>query len=105
MKTPRAAETYRGYRRNNYISLRAGFTRFDGWRAWVPANQKANIVERQTQANRAREAAAKALVGNKEMLPASVVVHAYLDFYRREKPSRVVSRIIRGLEQQARKAA
>lgn len=72
-KPPRAASTYRGHRRNHYVGVRAGFTRFDGWSNIHAINNKAGLAARQSQANSAREVAAKALVNNKAGRPADVV--------------------------------
>ncbi len=95
----RSADTYRGALRNAARSAR----RLPEWRETVAqgANMEANIVGRANQANAAREAAAKALVGNISGAPRqSVIANAMLEFYRGEKRTRVVSRIVRDLERQ-----
>lgn len=99
-KTPRAASSYRGARRNAAKAARM----LPEWRTVIAhdANVKANLVGRQNQANAAREAAAKALVNNREMRPDIVAGVAMLEFYRGEKRTRSISRIIRDLEVQVR---
>jgi hypothetical protein len=89
----RSASTYRGARRNAYVSPAKG-TRFFGWNAWESANAKADLGMRSHQANSAREAASKALVAAGSLAGPAVVNYAFLDFYSREKRTRVVNRII-----------
>jgi hypothetical protein len=98
----RKAATYRGARRNNYVSPAAKQTRFFGWNAWEQANTKANLEGRAQLANAAREAASRALVNAGVLAQPSIAVAAMLDFYRDMKPprSRVVNRIIRELKRQ-----
>jgi hypothetical protein len=72
----------------------------------IAANEKANLAGRQVQANGAREAGSRALIeaqSNPRGLPGHIV-HAsvVLEFYRAEKRTRVVNRIIAGLEKQVR---
>lgn len=95
---PRHRNDYRARRRN--VAKAAGM--LPQWRESVAhaANMSANIVGRANQANGAREAAAKALVGNRAGRADIVVAEAMLIFYRGEKQTRVVRRIIRDLEKQ-----
>jgi hypothetical protein len=105
-KGPRAAETYRGHVRNTWKAAR----RLPEWRekAAAIANQNANLAGRAAQANAAREAAAAALVQEnvrqtglgRDVLATS----AMLAFYRGEKRTRPVNRIIRELKRQVRSA-
>lgn len=100
---PRAATSYRGHVRNTWKAAR----RLPEWRERVAtiANQNANLSGREAQANSAREAAAKALHvhGAEAGLPRHVVVaSAMLSFYRKEKQTRPMARIIRDLERQVR---
>ena len=90
----RSASTYRGARRNAYVTPAANRTRFFGWHAWESANAKADLGVRGAQANSAREAASKALVAAGSLAGPAVVNYAFLDFYLREKRTRVVNRII-----------
>lgn len=78
--------------------------RTEGFAA-IAANNAAKITERAVQANAAREAATKAIMSNPGVPPQRIVVHAFLDFYRGEKQTRPVRRIVRDLEQQARQLA
>lgn len=99
----RDASTYRGARRNSYVSPAAGHGRFFGWNAWREANKKANLYERIQMTNSAREAAAKALVNNQAMRPDIVAGKALLHFYLTEvKRTRSISRIIRELQERVR---
>lgn len=97
-KGPRPAVSYRGARRNATKAARM----LPVWRATVSdeAEVRAHISARAVQANNAREAAAKALINNRAGRPDLVMATAYLEFYRGEKQSRVVSRIVRDLERQ-----
>lgn len=105
-KAPRAAASYRGARRN--AARAAGG--LSEWRtsciAAVHANEKAFLDARRVQANDAREAFSKGVIeaqANPRGLPGSVVgMSAMLDFYRGEKRTRPVNRIIRALEGQLR---
>lgn len=102
---PRAAETYRGHVRNTWKAAR----RLPEWRESVAdaANTKANLEGRANQANAAREAAAKALVDatHTSGVPRhTLAASAMLDFYRGEKQTRPVGRIVRELERQCRGA-
>lgn len=105
-KTPRVAASYRGARRN--AARAAGG--LSEWRrtciAAVSANEKAYLPARQVQANDAREAFSKGVIeaqANPKGLPGSVVgLSAMLDFYRSEKRTRPVNRIIRSLQGQLR---
>lgn len=99
----RDAETYRGARRNAARAERG----FPQWRMTVAfgANKQAGLNARVAVANGAREAASKALTAGVKGLPAYVVTaQAMLDFYRGEKRTRPVNRIIRDLERQVRAA-
>lgn len=100
----RAASTYRGARRNAYVSPAARRSRLYGWNAWERANAVADLGRRSAQANAAREAAAKALVAAGPLASASIADHAFLDFYRTQPRTRVVNRIIRALVKQTHKA-
>jgi hypothetical protein len=100
---PRKRTDYRAVRRNAAKAAR----KLPEWRASVAdaANQVANLAARQSQANGAREAAAKALVDAthtsgtpRHVLAASAMLH----FYRGEKQTRAVSRIVKELERQVR---
>lgn len=108
-KGPRAASTYRGARRNHWKQHRALNPAARVWDQTHVANNKAHLAARQTQANNAREAAAKALVKENSqhtgLRRELIVSSALLTFYRGERPTRPVSRIIRHLEAQNRKAA
>jgi hypothetical protein len=99
---PRPAASYRAARRNSVKAARM----LPHWRLVVAedANKSANLYGRAVTANGAREAAAKALVGNRAGIPALVTADAMLTFYRGEKQTRVVRRIIRDLEVQVRSA-
>lgn len=97
MPGPRHASTYRGARRNHYVTPAARRTRFYGWNAWEVANAKAHLHSRAVQANSAREAAAKALVANRSGDSSVTVAGAMLKFYEGEKRTRPVNRIIRDL--------
>lgn len=92
----RSASTYRGARRNSYVSAAKG-TRFFGWNAWETANAKADLGMRGVQANNAREAAAKAMVVAGATRGPHTVNFAFLDFYTVQKRTRVVNRIISAL--------
>lgn len=96
----RAASTYRGARRNAYVSPAARRSRLYGWRAWEKANATADLGRRSAMANAAREAAAKALVLAGPLASAAVANDAFLTFYRNQPRSRVVNRIIRDLSKQ-----
>jgi hypothetical protein len=102
IKTPRESSSYRGARRN---AARADGGIVEWSRSClmaIAANDKAHLGARQVQANSAREAAAKAVVeamANPRGLTGSIVgVLAMLDFYRGEKHTRPVNRIIRSLQ-------
>jgi hypothetical protein len=105
-KAPRASETYRGARRNGARALR----KLPEWRASavmaIAANDRANLQARRHQANAAREAASKALIQNSVkqlgLRHEIVAASALLQFYRGEKRTRPVNRIIRELERQVR---
>lgn len=89
----RSASTYRGARRN--LVRTAG--RLGNWRNQgnaEAANSEADLGRRGAQANAACEAASKALVAAGALAGPSVVNYAFLDFYLREKRTRVVNRII-----------
>lgn len=97
--TPRHPDTYRAQRRNAIKKARM----LPQWRAVIAfeANKAANLHGRAVQANAAREAAAKALIGNRQGRPDIVAAESMLIFYRGEPRTRVVNRIIRSLERQA----
>ena len=103
----RAASSYRGARRNEVRLLCVlGSWRESGAYADA-ANTKAKLNERAVQANNAREAASVALVKHGVLgfhRRADVLVNAFLTFYRNEKRTRVVNRIVRDLERQSRAA-
>lgn len=100
MRVPRKAETYRAARRNE--ARRAG--KLAEWRetAYAQANTTAKLVERAGQANAAREAAVKAIVAAGPLGRIEAIANdAMLTFYRGEKPTRVVNRIVRTLKRNA----
>lgn len=103
-KGPRAADSYRGARRNSWKAAR----RLPEWRqhAHEIANWKAELAERAVVANGAREAAAKAMVNEATQTAGVrrdvVIASAMLDYYCTCQRTRPVSRIIRGLEKQVR---
>lgn len=99
-KGPRAADSYRGHVRNTWKAAR----RLPKWRekAAAIANQNANLAGREVQANGAREAAAKAIQQEAGLPRHVVVASAMLKFYRAEKYTRPVARIVRDLERQVR---
>lgn len=106
----RSASTYRGARRNEARRDR-GLPRQDhGLRKWregrhaETANIHADLRARMLQANSAREAVAKAMVLAGPLAGPGVATHAFLTFYRGEKRTRVVNRIIRDLERSSRAA-
>jgi hypothetical protein len=109
----RSASSYRGARRNEHhrrASLLKGSERktFLSDEREVRANQAnavAHLGQRTMQARAAREAAARALAGDQHSPPANVMNHALLDFYRGQKPTRPVTRIVRQLERAVAKAA
>lgn len=97
MRQPRKAETYRAFRRNE--ARRAG--KLAEWRetAYAQANSEAKLVDRAAQANAAREVAVKAIVAAGPLGRIDAVANdAMLKFYRGEKPTRVVNRIVRTLK-------
>lgn len=93
--------TYRAQRRNEYVSPRKGFTRFDGWRAWINANISAKLAQRREQCYQARVIVAKVITGAKAAFGArlqTLINDALLTFWSEQKPrTRVNSRIIREL--------
>lgn len=92
----RSASTYRGARRNAHRKTGS----LHQWRDLGyddSANARADLGLRGVQARAAREAAAKALVAAGALAGPAVVNYAFLDFYSREKRTRVVNRIISGL--------
>jgi hypothetical protein len=100
---PRPRTDYRAVRRNAAKAAR----KLPEWRESVSdaANERAGLAARQNQANGAREAAAKALVDatHTSGTPRHVLAaSAMLAFYRTEKQTRAVSRIVRELERQVR---
>lgn len=101
---PRPASSYRAARRNHVKAARG----LQAWREYtaVYANQAANIHGRHATANGAREVAAKALVDAAVKFPGLrhdvVVASAQLAYYREQKQTRPVRRIIRALERQVR---
>lgn len=105
-KGPRPRTDYRAVRRNAAKTARMLLE----WRETVAeaANIKANIHIRADQANGAREAAAKALAIDNVMhmgLRRDVMVaFAMLKFYRAERRTRSITRIIRGLEKHVQDA-
>lgn len=101
-KNPRARSTYRAARRNAAKAAR----KLPEWREAIAheANVRANLHGRYNQANGAREAAAKALIGNRAGRPDIVAAEAMLAFYRGERRTRTINRIIRDLEVQVRSA-
>lgn len=94
----RSIMTYRAFRRNAARKAR----QLDEWResAVDQANATARLGARTAQANAAREAAAKAIGDpNNSYLPRDhVASRAMLEFYRGEKQTRAISRIVRDLE-------
>jgi hypothetical protein len=84
-KTPRAADSYRGARRNAARAA-GGLVEWSRSRMMaIAANEKAHLDARQVQANGAREAAAKATIeamANPRGLTGSIVgISAMLGFY------------------------
>lgn len=95
----RAASSYRGARRNYARDNRA----LGDWRRSshhvVAANFAAKLYDRSVMANAAREAASKAVVeatGNGHPV-AGAAQAAFLAFYKAQKRTRVVGRILRDL--------
>lgn len=102
---PRPRTDYRAVRRNAAKAAR----KLPEWRESVAdaANEKAGLEGRANQANAAREAAAKALVDatHTSGVPRhALAASAMLAFYRQEKQTRPVGRIVRELERQVRSA-
>ena len=98
-KCPRPGASYRASRRNHVKAHR----QLPAWRQFTAAhaNQVADIAGRQVVANGAREAASKAIVeanAHTTGLPQNVVaLGALVDFYRDQKHTRPVRRILREL--------
>jgi hypothetical protein len=93
----RSADTYRGARRNTARSQ----GKLNQWRLHPhahTANLEAKISERREMADAANKAVSLALAAAGPLASQSVANHAYLEFYRNQPRSRVVSRIIRQLE-------
>lgn len=97
----RHASTYRGARRNAYVTPAAKRTRFYGWNAWERANDQANLRGRAAAVAEASNQATKAFV-NAAVFGARAAQMAmdvaYRDFYRTRGRGRAVSRILRHLE-------
>lgn len=93
----RSALTYRCFRRNAARNAR----QLDEWResAAAQANQTARLPARAMQANAAREAAARAMNDPvlKHLPRDQVATEAMREFYRGEKQTRAITRIIREL--------
>lgn len=102
MNIPRLLDTYRGARRNAFIKVGVGFSRFEGWRNWMQANVRAKLAERREQCKQARSLVGRVLEANvraklaKRRL-ASLITDALLVFWQAQKRTRVVSRICRDL--------
>ncbi len=102
-KGPRPAASYRAARRNHVKAHR----QLPAWRRFTAAhaNNVADIAGRQVVANGAREAASKAIVeaNAHTSLPQHVVaLGAVVDYYREQKQTRPVRRILRELGGQIR---
>lgn len=96
----RPAGTYRGFRRN--VLRAAGNLRH--WRSLgvtEQANEKAKLPERAKQCEQARMAMSKAVVGSPFRKAG---VEALQKFWFTQMPTRVVSRILRGLKAELRAA-